>query len=57
MEKENDGAFYHIGKKELMSEIQKWNEDLARHKALQNDFWVGIFIPDIFDQFEFIELK
>ena len=46
-----------IGKKELMSEIQDWNEDLARYKANQDDFWIGIYIPDVFDQFEFIEDK
>lgn len=46
-----------VGKKELLSEIQDWNEDLARYKALQKNFWVGIFIPNIYDQFEFIELK
>ena len=46
-----------IGKKELISEIQDWNEDLARHKANQDNFWIGIYIPDVFDQFEFIEYK
>lgn len=45
-----------LGKKELYNQIQAWNEDLAKGKALQHDIWVGIFWPDIYDQFEFIEL-
>lgn len=50
---ENDND---VGKKDLANQIQEWNEDLAINKALQNDFWVGIFIPDIYDEFEFIPM-
>lgn len=45
-----------VGKKELMSEIQDWNEDLARLKSNQRNLWIGIYIPNVYDQFDFIEL-
>lgn len=51
---ENDND---VGKKDLANQIQEWNEDMARGKALQNDFWVGIFIPNIYDEFEFIPMS
>ena len=46
-----------LGKRDLIEDIREWNEDLSAKQANQNDFWIGIFIPDIYDQFEYIELK
>lgn len=46
-----------VGKYELMQDIRDWNEDLAARKASQRNFWYGIFVPDIYDQFEFIALE
>lgn len=51
---ENDND---LGKKNLYDQIQDYNSNLAYYKGVQNDFWLGIFYPDIYDQFEFIELE
>lgn len=44
-----------LGKKELYNEIREWNEDLAYFQNIQDNFWFGIFYPNVFDQFEYIE--
>lgn len=46
-----------IGKKELMNQIQDWNTDLAYRKIIQRNFWVGIYYPNVYDEFEFINLS
>lgn len=45
-----------IGKKELMDEIHEWNGNLAYCKKIQRNFWVGIYYPSVYDNFEFIPL-
>lgn len=45
-----------IGKKELMDEIREWNGNLAYHKKIQRNFWVGIYYPNVYDNLEFIPL-
>ena len=50
---ENDND---LGKKDLVNQIQEWNEDLAKGKVLQDDFWIGIFYADIYDEFDFIPM-
>lgn len=46
-----------VGKYKLVQDIRAWNEDLSKYKELQDDFWVGIFYPNIYDQFEFIKIN
>lgn len=41
--------------KEVIDEIQDWNEDVTYCKNFQKDFWVGIFVPNVYDQFETID--
>lgn len=52
-----DGDDDVVGKRDLYTDIEHWNSDLAYYKRIQKDLWVGIFYPDIYDQFEFIEYK
>lgn len=41
---------------DLLTDIREYNEDLAYYQEIQDDTWLGVFYPNIFDQFELIEL-
>ena len=43
--------------KEVIDEIQSWNESVVYNQKMQNDFWVGVFYPDVYDQFETIDYE
>lgn len=43
--------------KEIVDEIQEWNEEIASKQTMQDDFWIGIYIPNVYDEFERIPLK
>lgn len=43
--------------KEFVDEIQEWNMTIASGQGYQHDFWVGIFCPPIYDDFELIDLN
>ena len=46
-----------VGKRELYEQIRNWYEGLAENKECQDSAWVGMFYPNVYDQFEFIPLK
>ena len=43
--------------KEVIDEIQEWNEDTRFHQNIQDNFWVGIYYPNVFDEFETIDYE
>lgn len=43
--------------KEVIDEVQEWNKDVRFYKVSQRDFWIGIFYPNVFDQFETIDYE
>lgn len=41
--------------KEVIDEAQEYNETISYHKTMQNSFWLGVYIPDIYNDFELID--
>ena len=38
--------------RDLINDITEWNSDIVYSKSLQNNIWIGIYIPNIFDDLE-----
>ena len=45
-----------IALKKLYDEAREWNEDLVKNKSNSHDFWIGIFTPAIYDDFQIIPI-
>lgn len=43
--------------KEVIDEVQEWNKDVRYYQSAQDDFWVGIFYPNAYDEFETIDYE
>ena len=43
--------------KEVIDEVQTWNETIIYKKNIQDNFWIGIFIPNVYDEFEIIDYE
>lgn len=43
--------------KEVIDEVQEWNKDVRYYQTVQDDLWVGIFYPNVFDEFKTIDYE
>lgn len=43
--------------KDIIDDVQEWNETIRENQALQDDFWIGIFVPNIYDEFQLIDYE
>lgn len=43
--------------KEIIDEIQEWNKDVRFYQNIQDNFWLGIYYPNVFDEFKTIEYE
>ena len=50
-----DSSVY--SKYNLLQKIDEWNCDLAEKQKLTHNYWVGIFVPDYYDDLEYITVN
>ena len=54
---EYKSALDSVQNEHYISDIITWNATISSGKSIQRDFWVGIFIPNIYGGFDIITLK
>ncbi len=52
-----DGGDDVVGKKELYNQVREWNSNLASNQYYEKNFWIGIFVPNIYGDLKPIELN
>lgn len=43
--------------KEVIDEIQYWNTDVVYRQNIQDDFWLGVYYPNVYNQFKTIDYE
>lgn len=43
--------------KEIIDEVQRWNVKVTYYKAMEDNFWVGIYYPDVYDDLGTIDYE
>lgn len=43
--------------KDVLDDIQDWNKDVRFYQNIQYDFWLGIYYPNVFDEFKTIDYE
>lgn len=46
-----------VGKKELYNQVREWNAELAKNQYYEKNFWIGPFVPNIYEGLKPIELE
>lgn len=43
--------------KDVIDDVQKWNKDVRFYQNIQDNFWVCIYYPNVFDEFQTIDYE
>lgn len=43
--------------KEIIDEVQRWNVKVTYYKAMEDNFWIGIYYPDVYGDLGMIDYE